>query len=366
MHLICSKTRLTDAISMVQKAISTRSTLPILEGILIDAEDELTLTGYDMETGIECKIDTDIREKGSIVVNAKIFGDIIRKLPEELVIIKSSEDLSISILCGKSSFKIRGLEALDYPKIPLVEEAQKVAVPQKTLVSMINQSIFATSTDEARPVLNGLKVSTENDNLEVVAIDGFRLAVRQEEWDGKNAALSFIVPSKAMAEVSRILGDTEDPVAIYPSHNHILFETKNIKLVSRLIQGEFMDYKKIIPPGCKSKITLQSRDMLDAIERASLVINVEQRRFPVTFNNPSQNELMISAKTDLGHVEEIIPIQMEGENIDIDFNPKYFLDVMKCLEDQEIVLEFSGPSAPCLVKPAEGEAFLYLILPLRR
>lgn len=366
MHLICSKTRLTDGISMVQKAISTRSTLPILEGIFIDTDTQLTLTGYDLETGIECKIDTEIREKGSIVVNARIFGEIIRKLPEEMVTIKTTDDLSISIKSGKASFQIRGLEAGDYPKIPIVEESQKVSVPQAVLKRMINQTIFATSNDESRPVLNGIKVSTDQQMLELVAIDGFRLAVRKEEIEGKNEAMSFIVPAKAMAEVARILEDSDDPVAIYPSHNHILFETETVRLVSRLIQGDFMEYRNIVPASCKTKVELQSRDMLEAIERASLVINVEQRRFPVTLNNENRNELMISAKTDLGHVEELIPIDLNGDDIDINFNPKYFMDVMKCLEDQKLSLEFSGHSAPCLVKPLEGENFLYLILPLRR
>lgn len=366
MHLICSKSLLSEAISTVQKAIATRSTLPILEGVLINAEDCLTLTGYDLETGIECKIETEIKEPGSIVVNAKMFGDIVRKLPDDIVVIKSDAEMGFSIKSGKANFKIKGLESVDYPKIPIVEESQKIMIPQGVLKNMITQTIFASSSDESRPVLNGLKVATDQQNIEIVAIDGFRLAVRQESVDSKNESLSFIVPAKAMAEAARIMQDNDEPIAIYPSHNHILFESKSIRLVSRLIQGDFMEYRNIIPPTCKTQIILSAKDMLDAIERASLVINVEQRRFPVTLSNPSQNELMISAKTDLGFVEEVIPIEHSGENVDIDFNPKYFLDALRCLNDEKIRLEFSGGSAPCLIKPLEGESYLYLLLPLRR
>lgn len=367
MHVICSRSFLNEAIAIVQKAIATRSPNPILEGILIDvSQNTITLTGYDLETGIEYKLDGEVREEGSVVVQSKMFGDIVRKLPDEVVDISTGSDLSFTIRSGNSTFKIRSLEAGDYPKIPVVEESQKVIVPQSVLRSMIMQTIFASSNDESRPVMNGLNVSTEEKNLEIVAVDGFRLAVRREELENKNESLAFNVPAKAMAEVARIMSDSDAEMAIYPSHNHILFENDRIRLVSRLIQGDFMDYRKLVPPSCRSRILINTKEMLEAIERASLVINVELRRFPVTLSNSSEKEMMITAKTDLGHVEEMIPIELSGDNIDIDFNPKYFLDTLRALDCEKIVLEMSGPSSPCLIKPVEGDSFLYLLLPLRR
>lgn len=366
MQVICTKSELNNAISMVQRAIASRSTIAILEGILFSAEDTLTLTGYDMETGIEAQVKADIRERGQVVLESKIFGDIVRKLPEENILITCDENLKVSIECGKAHFEIFAQAADEYPVIPNVEEAQKLTVPQGLFKNMINQTAFAASSDESRPVLNGLKVYAEDDLLEMVAIDGFRLAVRKEKHAGSQDILNFIVPWKAMMEVGRSLSDDQATISISFSHNHILFETAEFRLVSRLIQGEFIDYERIIPPSCSSKLTIHTDNMLEAIERASLLINVEQRRFPVTLATKRQDELMISAKTDVGSVEETVPIQLEGDMIDIDFNPKYFLDALRVIGNDQITLEFSGPAAPCLIKPLEGDNFLYMLLPLRR
>ncbi len=367
MKLICSKNLLNEAISMAQKAIATRSTLPILDGLLFEAgSDTLTITGYDLETGIECKVDTDVIIPGKVVLNARMIGDIVRKLPEDLVNIEVESNFLIKITSGKAQFKIKGIEAEDYPKIPIVEEAEQLQISQRILKEMIGQTIFAASSDENRPILNGIKVLADDNNLELIAIDGFRLAIRREVFAEELPSMSFIVPAKAMQEVAGILTPTDNPVKIYPSHNHILFDTGSVKLVSRLLQGEYMDYHKVVPSEVMSQIRLNTRDMLDAIDRASLVINVEQRRFPVTLENPDKNTLMISSQTDLGEVHEEIQINLEGENIDADYNPKYFMDALRNIPIDEIYLEFSGTFGPCLIKPIEGDQFLYLVLPLRR
>ena len=366
MQLICSRTALVEAISMVQRAIAIRSTNPILEGILLDAEDRLTLTGYDLETGIEAILNCDVKEKGKVVLRSKMFGDIIRKLPEEDVLIESQSDFKVNITSGNAKFTIHGLDAMDYPEIPIVEESQKVQLKQSILKSMIEQTIFAVSTDESRPLFNGIKVCIRQDKIELVAIDGFRLAVRSEEIESKTDNLDFIVPGRAMGEVARTLSDSEETVALYLSHNHILFETQKVRLVSRLIKGEFMDYERIIPGSFTTQMVVNARQVLNAIERAALVINVEQRRFPVTLETPETQKMKISARTDLGYVEELIDVDMKGESIDIDFNPKYFLDALSKLGDENVRIEFSGANYPCVIRPLEGEKFLYLLLPLRR
>ncbi len=367
MKLICSKNLLNDAISMAQKAIATRSTLPILDGLLFEAENDLlTITGYDLETGIECKVDTDVLREGKVVLNAKMIGDIVRKLPEDLMNIEVEDNYLVKITSGKAKFRIKGMEATDYPKIPIVEEAQQLKVSQKALKDMISQTIFATSTDENRPILNGIKVIAEGNRLELVAIDGFRLAIRREEFAEELPSMSFIVPAKAMQEAASIMDPTDQPVKIYPSHNHILFDTGSVKLVSRLLQGDYMDYHKVVPTEVNSKITLNAKEMLRAIDRASLVINVDQRRFPFTLKSEDQHNLSISSQTDIGEVHEEIPITLTGDSVDADYNPKYFIDALRNIPVEDIHLEFSGTFGPCLIKPSEGESFLYLVLPLRR
>ncbi len=367
MKLICSKNLLIDAISMAQKAIATRSPKPILEGLLFEAESELlTITGYDMETGIECKVETDVIIPGKVVMNAKMISDIVRKLPEDIVNIEVDNNYLIKINSGKANFRIKGIEATDFPKIPIVEEAEQMEVSQRALKEMISQTIFATSTDENRPILNGIKVVAEENSLELVAIDGFRLAIRREEFPEKLPTMSFIVPAKAMQEVAGIMDPTDKPVKVYPSHNHILFDTGTVKLVCRLLQGDYMDYHKVVPQEMMSKISLKTEDMLRAIDRSTLVINVDQRRFPFTMKNEDKQTLSISTKTDIGQVYEEIAINLEGEDLDSDYNPKYFLDALRNIPDEEIILEFSGTFGPCLIKPKEGNKFLYLVLPLRR
>ncbi|MDO5016198.1 MAG: DNA polymerase III subunit beta [Eubacteriales bacterium] len=367
MQVICSKSDLTSAISMVQRAIATRSTMAILEGILFTAEsDKLTLTGYDLEIGIEAMVKADIREAGQVVVASKIFGDIVRKLPEENVVIRCDNNYRMVIQSGQATFEIFAQAADEYPVIPAVEDAQKLMLPQGLLKNMIEETYFAASTDESRPILNGIKVQAEGNSFEMVAIDGYRLVVRREEHSGKNEIINFIVPSKAMLEVARSVIDADEEIAIFASHNHILFETASFRLVSRLLQGEFLAYERIIPPSCLTKMEVKTQEMLAAIERAALLGNVEQRRFPVSLKTVSENELQISAKTDVGSVEEYVTIEQSGEMIDIDFNPKYLLDALKVIKENKINLEFSGHSAPCLIKPLEGDKFLYLLLPLRR
>ena len=311
-------------------------------------------------------MDTDVLRPGKIVVNARMIGDIVRKLPEDLINLEVDENYIIKISSGKAKFRINGIEAKDFPKIPIVEEAEQLEVSQRVLKDMITQTIFAASNDDNRPILNGIKVISQANRLELVAIDGFRLAIRREEFDEELREMSFIVPAKAMKEVTGILDPTDNPVKIYPSHNHILFDTGTVKLVSRLLQGDYMDYNKVVPNEVMSKITLKTKDMHEAIERASLVINVDQRRFPFTLKNDDKNTLSISSKTDIGAVHEEISIELQGENVDADYNPKYFTDVLQNIPIDDIRLEFSGAFGPCLIKPLEGEQFLYLVLPLRR
>jgi len=366
MKLICSRDRLMEAISIVQKAVATRSTLPILDGILVEAENGVKLTGYDLETGIECQVEADVPEAGSVVINARMLGDIIRKLPDDIVTIETSANLAVQIECGSTHFSIKGIRADDYPKIPLVEEAQQLSVKQSILKEMIRQTLFAVSTDESRPVLNGCYFNYDGKYLELVAIDGFRLALRRNEIGEDLPAMKFIIPGKALGEVGRILAANDSTVAIYPSQNHIRFDTGKVKIVSRLIQGEYMNYKGIIPQTAETTVTISPAAMLAAIERASLVITTEERRYPVRLTMPDDETLVVSANTEIGTLREELSVSSSGNRIDIDFNPRFFLDALKAIDEDEVSVIFNGSMGPSVIKPMDSQDFAYLVLPLRR
>lgn len=366
MKLICSRDRLMEAISIVQKAVATRSTLPILDGILVEADNGVKLTGYDLETGIEFQLEADVPEKGSVVINARMFGDIIRKLPDDIVTIETSTNMAVLIECGSTHFSIKGIRPDDYPKIPVVEDAQQLPVKQNLLKDMIRQTLFAVSTDESRPILNGCYFVCDGKTLEMVAIDGYRLAMRRREIGEGLPAMKFIIPGKALSEVGRILNSTDSPVEIYPSMNHILFDTGKVKLVSRLIQGEYMNYKGIIPQTAETTMTIAPHALLSAIERAALVITTGERRYPVRLTMPDDDTLVVNANTEVGTLREEITVSMTGNRIDIDFDPRYFQDALKVIEDDEISVVFNGSMGPCVLKPMAGQEFAYLVLPLRR
>lgn len=367
MQFTCSQNLLNEAISMAQRAISPRSPQAILEGLLFEAEDNtLILTGYNLETGIECRLDADVEIPGRLVFDARMIGDIVKKLPEDLVDFSVDDQLRVTIKSGLAEFKINGLKADDYPKIPLVEAEKKIEVNQGKLKEMIQQTIFAASRDDNRPMMSGVFFKAENKQLELAAIDGFRIAIRREELETDVEATSFIVPAKSLNELQSILTNFSEDVKIYLSSNHILFESGMVKLVSRLTDGEFMDYNRIIPDTYNSQVLVDTQDILKAFERGNLISYPEGNRFPITVKSKSSNKLVISSKSHLGQVHDEISIELQGDSLDSDFNPRYFLEALKNITAEKIVMQFSGTTGPCLIKPIEGNSFLFLVLPLRR
>ncbi len=366
MKFNCLKEHFVEAISTVQKAVSTRSTMPILDGILIEVSDSVKLTGYDLEIGIEYKFEADVSQQGSIVIKSRVLGDIIRKLPEDIVYFEAGTGGGVVIESGSSKFTIKGLDADGYPKIPEVEEYEKISLPQADFKSMIQQSIFAVSNDESRPVLNGSNIKITENNLEMVAIDGFRLALRRLQLEKETPDISFIVPGKSLSELARIGALGEENIAIYKSSNHIMFEMDNVKLVSRIIAGEYMNYESIIPKTAETTVTLNSSQLLSAVERAHLIITSDERKFPISLKTDESDRLIVSANTDIGSVREEMSIVQSGNLIDIDFNPRYFIDALKSIRDEEVEISFNGNMGPCVIRPIEGNTFEYLVLPLRR
>lgn len=366
MKFICSRDQLMDAISIVQKAVAPRSTMSILEGILVEADKDVKLTGYDLETGIEYHMDADVPEKGSIILNSRMFGEIIRKMPDDILTIETKANQSVLIECSSTHFSIRGIVADEYPKIPDVDDGNNISLPQQLLKDMIKQTIFAVSTDESRPILNGCYLVSEGKSLEMVAIDGFRLALRHVDREEDFPQMKFIIPGKALGEIGRVLESSDKPVEIHLTKNHIRFDTGNIRIVSRLIQGEYMNYRGILPQTAETTIRIGTRAMMEAVERASLVISTEDRRYPVRLSMTDDETLVVNANTELGTLREEIGITSSGSKIDIDYNPRYFIDALKAIEDDEIEIIFNGSMGPSVIRPLEGSKFAYLVLPLRR
>ncbi|SHK00507.1 DNA polymerase III subunit beta [Paramaledivibacter caminithermalis] len=364
MKIICSQKQLSTAVNIVQKAVSTKTTLPILKGILLEAKNnKLKLVGNDLDIGIENYIETKIVQEGSIVISSKIFGDIIRKLPDADIEIEVDDQNNVFIRCENSDFKLVGQSAVEFPELPYVKEENTYIISQDLFKNMIRQTIFATSQDETRPILTGSLIEIKNRNILMVAIDGYRLALRKAylNIDIGNKA---VVPSKTLNEVNRILGnETEGNIFISFTDKHILFTIDKTRIISRLLEGEFINYNQIIPKEYKSKVKVKTKELLDSIERASLLAK-EGKNNAIKFS--IKDDIMnVSSNVDIGSVNEEVNIELEGEDLDIGFNSKYLLDALKVIDSEEIFLEFTTSVSPCVIKPTDNENYIYLVLPVR-
>lgn len=257
------------------------------------------------------------------------------------------------------------MDSQGYPKLPEVEDTEKVVIPQKILKSMISQTLFAVSNDESRPAFNGILFNSAGSHLELAAVDGFRLALRRQEMEKHLPEAKFLIPGKALKEIQGILADTGE-LSIYTTKNHILFDMGEVKLISRLIQQEFMNYNSILPNSSSTELIVNTKEFYQAVERATLIVPSEDRRFPMNITFEGDNKLIIQANTDLGNLYDEVEIELTGDDIDIDFNPRYFIEALRVISDEKIRLCLNGPVGPCVVKPVEGDSFSYLILPLRK
>ena len=363
MKAICSKTNLLNCINTVQKAVSVKSTIQILEGILIKAyDDKLTMLGNDLEISIECSINADIIQEGSLVVNSKMLGEIVRNMPDADVEIDATREL-VEIKCAHTEFKLNFISADGFPEPQNVEKTGSFEIPAKELRENIRKTIIAVSTDENRPTLTGVLFEISDDNLTLVAIDGFRMALRETEIKGNEGSKKLVVPGKTLSELIKIIDLGDDMVKIGFSDNHIVFETEDKKLISRLLEGEFPKYRSIIPSGDETTITAKRTELLGAIERAAIVSS-DDKRYPVVLN--IENDMIyIKLHSDNASLEEEVSVDMTGEKVKIGFNPKFLIDALKVIEDEEILITLRGSVGPCLLKPMEGEDYLYLVVPVK-
>ncbi len=369
MKFNCDKSELQDAISIVQKAIKTNSTVQILDGILIQAEDgRVKLTGYDLETGIEADVESDIIEEGSVVVNSRYFGEVVKMLPDDVTTIEVDDRFSVSISSGEANTVLKGSSSESYPKIPVIETDNKITVSQKMIKDMVNGTIFAVSKDGTRQYLTGCNLESDGTTLTMVAIDGFRMALRRANVGSDFPVMNFIIPGKALNEAAKIFdgSDENTEVIIYSSANHLLFDIGSVRIISRLLGGPFVNYNAIIQKNPRTVIKIDRRKLLDAVNRAALIIMSDERRCPVQLKMKDTDTLVVTANADAGTHKETIAIETEGETVDIDFNSKYLIDALKAIEDDVIRIEFNGNQGPCIIVPTEGDAYVYLVLPIRR
>jgi len=363
MKVICSKEHLIEGINIVQKAVSSKSTLAILEGILLEATDMFKLTGYDLELGIECYVDADIRNTGSIVLNSKMFGDIVRRLPDSEVLIEVLPNNSVIIECENSHFELKGISSDTYPALPSIKKENAFIIKQKTIRDMIRQTLFAVSIDENRPILTGSLLECKDKDVTIVSIDGFRLALRRSKIENENQNFSVVIPGKTLNEIVKILQPVEDSISIYSTQNQILFDMGKCKVISRLLEGEYLNYNSIIPEEYETKVRVKTKDILSSLERASL-ITAEEKKYPVKFNI-SNEKIIISSNTEIGAVREEIKVDTTGNKLDIGFNPRYFIEALKVIDDEEVDIYFTSSIGPCTIRPIENYGYAYMILPVR-
>ena len=363
MIFICEKQEILEGISIVQKAITGKSTMPILEGIYIKTnETSLTLIGSDMDVSIQTTVNANIIEQGSIVIDAKIFGEIIRKLPNATIKIETLENQIIRITCEKSVFDVVYMNTNEFPELPEINEDLKISVKQNILKNMIKGTSFAIAQDETRPILQGILFEVKNKNLNLVALDGYRLAIKSEFLD-TDIDIEVVIPGKTLNEVSKILEDVDDIVNITFTNNHILFNLEKTKIISRLLEGKFINYNSLLPQEHKLLVDVNRQELQNAIERASLMAkdgNTNLIKLDI-----QQDNLVITSNSQLGKVREEMSIKLQGDEVQIAFNSRYLLDVLKNVEDDEVVMKMTSGISPCVIEEKNSENAKYLVLPVR-
>lgn len=366
MKFFCEKALLQGAISTAARAVASKSSIPALEGLLLQCRPgQLTVSGYNMQLGIRTTLSADTGDTGELVLNARLFGDIIRLLPDDMLCFTADEKNLVHITCGDADFDISGLSADDYPELPEVEDEHGVSLPERTLKAMIQQTSFAVSTNEARPVHMGSLFEIGTDDLTMVSVDGFRLALRREKLEAvEGGAFSFVAPGSALNEVEKICSDSDETVRITLGSRHVLFTVGETELICRRLEGEFLDYKNAIPRRNPIAVTINSRDLLDSLARVSVVIS-EKLKSPVRCRF-DDGRVYLSAKTANGEGKDVCPIQGDGTGLEIGFNNRYLIEALRYAPADTVKLELNTGISPAVIVPTEGEEnFLYMVLPVR-
>lgn len=363
MKLICSKANLVQGVNIVLKAVPSKTTMSILECILIDANtNEIKFTANDMELGIETKVEGDIISKGMVALDAKIFSEIVRKLPDNEVSIETDENYRTTITCEKAVFTIAGKSGEDFSYLPVIEKNKFIYLSQFTLKEVIRQTIFSISDSDTNKLMTGELFEVTGNELKVVSLDGHRISIRKIELKDSFDDIKVVVPGKTLNEISKILsGGTEDEVRIFFTNNHIVFEFDSTVVVSRLIEGEYFKINQMLSSDYETKVSINKKEFLNCIDRATLLVKEGDKK-PIIINI-TDGDLELKITSVIGTMNENIDIQKDGKDIMIGFNPRFLIDALKVIDDEEITIYLVNPKAPCFIKDAE-EKYIYLILPV--
>lgn len=363
MKFSCFQNELINAINTVQKAISSKTNIDNLKGILLEVDNSsIKLTGSNLNLSIEVVIDAVIETKGSIVLESRLFGEIIRKLPDATIdfILK---DNHIEINCLHSAFKLMANNAEEYPKLPIIKNSKIINFNQNQFKKMIKQTIFAVSNDESRPILTGSLLEIKNNKMTMVSIDGYRLAMKTLDVD-LNIDSKTVIPGKTLSELMKILGlYGDDDFKIDITNKYISFTINKIRIISKILEGEFIKYNQIIPTDFNTKVIVNTNEFCESIERASLM--ARDTKSVVVKMSFKDHYVDISSISELGSVNDKVNIKFEGEKFDLGFNPRYLIEVLKVIESEEVLIELSSSLSPCTIKPINKENYLYLLLPVR-
>ena len=367
MKLKIEKTELLNGMNIISKAISSNDVMPIVQCVLLSASDDgLRLTSNNLELAIQtAEINIEMQESGSVALEASFFSNIIKKLSDDYIQITVGENYATVIKSGKSVFKIEGKNPADFPSIPTVEKENKFSMNRSALKTMIRQTIFAVAKVDARPVLTGALLEIENGIISVVGIDGFRIAYRYNEADATDIFCKIVVPGKSIADIAKLLDGSDGSEAnIFFTNEHVLFELDNCTIVSRLIEGDYMKYKKVLASEYTTLVKIHRNELLASLERAILIAIDDSKKVSVKLSI-SGSTVNISSNTQRGDTHEEIMAEIDGTNLEIEFNPKYLIDALKAIEDDMIAIQYTNKMSPCIIRPIAEGNYKYLILPLR-
>lgn len=363
MRFKCMRSDLSAAVANVSRAVSAKAAIPALEGVLIKAySNTLEISGYDLEIGIVTSMEASIAEEGEIVVSARLFNDIIRKLPEEIVNIETDDRLITYITSGTADYQIVGINSVDYPELPNVDEQSSFEIKAELLKNMIRQTVFAVSDNMAKPIYTGSLFEIEDRTFRIVAVDGFRMAIREEAVDC-DLHTKFVVPGKTQNEILKLITDNEKDIAVKVGQRHIMLKIEDYSIVSRLIEGNFLDYKTTVPKTASTEFVINTRILASSVDRMALLTN-EKIQSPVRCTITS-DQIKLACSTTVGRANDMIPASVRGNDVEIGFNNRYLLDALKNAETDEIRVMLNGSLSPMIIKPVEGDSFTFLVVPMR-
>jgi len=364
MKFICDKSSFSDAVSVLSRIIPSHSPTPALMGIFIKTTTNgISMYGYDLDIGISTNLDAYVEESGEIILPARLLSDISRKAKGDRIIISASNNNVAEIICDNANFTIPGYDTLEYPDFPTIDNSQNFKIPQNMLYSMVDQTIFAVGQVNVKPIFTGSLFDIENGFINIVSVDGLRLAIRKERI-ANDFNINFVVPGKTLNELLKIIdSQSDEEIDCFVNDKKILFKTKNYEIFSRLLEGTFYDYKAAISLNSENKVKVNTKDLIDAVDRVSLVIN-ETGKSPIRLKI-NKEEIVISTFSSLGNASDKVSASYNGERIEIGFNSKYIIDALKNSDSDEVYLEIAGVLSPMKVLPINGDHFLFLVLPVR-